>query len=347
MVPIDDLKIDPLNPRRMPASELAALERSITAFGMVEPIVARWGEGTAIGGNQRLVAAKRLGWSEVPVVWVEVSDTEAQALNLALNKIDGEWDEAKLGAVLAELADVDSLSGALTGFDPKLTELAGFTTREVLAAIEAHLGDDTANEDLTALALSLAAPTKRETRAKPGDLYRLGPHSVLCGDATDINAVRLLCEDCPPAMLFTDPPYGVAYDPEGGPGRAASSGRPVRNSGRQLGSILGDDLSAEGHEHLITGSLRNAVAVLSPGASVYVCGGTSTTSVYDAAFEAAGIAKSSIIVWDKSEFTFGRKDYSSQFELITYGWVRGAAHSFYGGRGQTDIWVIPRDPTAS
>ena len=298
-----------------------------------------------IGGHQRIEAARQLGWTEVPVIWWEGSDQDARALNLALNKIQGSWDEAKLADVLAELAGVESLQEALRGFDTTETALAGFDEREVLAALEAKLGDGPPAEDLTALAGALVRAPDRSASAQPGVFYELGPHRLLCGDARDLEAVRRLIGVAEPAMLWTDPPYGVNYSAEGSRG-AASSRRPGGRRDRPLGSIAGDDLEPEAHAGLVTAALCNAAAVLAPGSAVYVCGGTSTTTLYDAAFADAGLAKSSIVVWDKGRFAFGRRDYQSQYELVYYDWKRGARHRFFGGRAQSDIGLVPTDAAA-
>ena len=344
-VPIADLKLDPLNPRVMPNAERAALAGSLDAFGFLQPVVARRSDGLVIGGHQRIEAARELGWEAVPVAWWEGSDQDARVLNLALNRIHGDWDDAKLADVLAELAGVDSLQEALRGFDTTQTALAGFDEREVLAVLEAKLDDGPRAEDLTALAGALVSAPARAASAEPGALYELGSHRVLCGDARDPDAVGCLVGTTHPAMLWTDPPYGVGYTAEGS-GGAASSGRPTGRRDRPLGPIAGDDLEPEAHADLVTAALRNAAAMLAPGGGVYVCGGTSTTTLYDAAFEASGLEKSSIIVWDKTHFAFGRRDYQSQSELVYYGWKRGARHSFFGGRVQGDIWPIPTDAAA-
>ena len=346
VVGIADLRLDDLNPRRIAPQELAKLRRSLQEFGMVQPIVARRSDQLVIGGHQRLQAAIAEGWSEVPVIWWEGSDKQARALNLALNKISGQWDEAKLATVLSELADVESLSDALLGFETTWTSLAGFDTREVLAALDNELGSGQNVEDLAALAANLLGQ-RPEPKAQPGDLFALGPHRLLCGDARDEAAVTRLCQASAPSLLFCDPPYGVSYSAETVGKRKASSGRTTGRVRRPLGQIVEDDLEPPEHLSLITAALKNAVAVLSVGSGVYVCGGTSTTSVYDTAFKEAGLVKSSIIIWDKGEFSLGRKDYQSQFELIYYGWPRGGAHRFFGGRAQADIWLIPRDATAS
>ena len=225
-VPIADLKLDPLNPRVMPNAERAALAGSLEQFGFLQPVIARGSDRLVIGGHQRIEAARQLGWTEVPVIWWEGSDQDARALNLALNKIQGSWDEAKLADVLAELAGVESLQEALRGFDTTETALAGFDEREVLAALEAKLDDGPRAEDLTALAGALVRAPDRSASAQPGVFYELGPHRLLCGDARDLEAVRRLIGVAEPAMLWTDPPYGVNYSAEGSRG-AASSGRRV------------------------------------------------------------------------------------------------------------------------
>ena len=153
--PIKDLVLDPLNPRVMPNAERAELAGSLEQFGFLQPVIARGSDRLVIGGHQRIEAARQLGWTEVPVIWWEGSDQDARAFNLALNKIQGSWDEAKLADVLAELAGVESLQEALRGFDTTETALAGFDEREVLAALEAKLGDGPPAEDLTALAGAL------------------------------------------------------------------------------------------------------------------------------------------------------------------------------------------------
>ena len=252
----------------MTDTERAELARSLEQFGFLQPVIARGSDRLVIGGHQRIEAARQLGWTEVPVIWWEGSDQDARALNLALNKIQGSWDEAKLADVLAELAGVESLQEALRGFDTTETALAGFDEREVLAALEAKLGDGPRAEDLTALAGALVRAPDRSASAQPGVFYELGPHRLLCGDARDLEAVRRLIGVAEPAMLWTDPPYGVNYSAEGSRG-AASSGRPAGRRDRPLGSIAGDDLEPEAHADLVTAALCNAAAVLAPGSAVY------------------------------------------------------------------------------
>ena len=116
LVPLDDLHPDPANPRRISEEELDALERSLREFGFVQPVLARREDRTVIGGHQRLVAARRLGLTSVPVTWLDVSVEQARLLGLALNKISGSWDEQLLARLLADLQATPDLDLTLSGF---------------------------------------------------------------------------------------------------------------------------------------------------------------------------------------------------------------------------------------
>ena len=123
-IPIDGLHPDPANPRRISEEELDALERSIRQFGFVEPVIARRVDATVIGGHQRLLAARRLGLTSVPVIWLDLSAEQARLLGLALNKISGSWDDALLARLLAELQSVPDLDLTLSGFgEDEITDL--------------------------------------------------------------------------------------------------------------------------------------------------------------------------------------------------------------------------------
>ena len=115
-VPIDDLRPDPANPRRISDEELDALTRSIREFGFVDPVIARREDSIVIGGHQRLVAARKLGLKTIPTIYVDFSEDQAHLLNLALNKISGAWDEDLLARLLSDLSDKAELDLSLTGF---------------------------------------------------------------------------------------------------------------------------------------------------------------------------------------------------------------------------------------
>ncbi len=173
-VPIDQLRADPANPRRISEEELEALTRSLRQFGFVEPVLARKEDGTVIGGHQRLVAARRLGLTTVPVTYLDLSAEQARLLNLALNRISGSWDEQLLARLLADLQSSPTIDLSLSGFgeDEIADLLRRLETREKAERPE-NFDLDSALEEAT-----------REPRTKPGELWAPGEHRLLAGDAT-------------------------------------------------------------------------------------------------------------------------------------------------------------------
>ena len=197
LVSIDDLRPDPANPRRISAAELEALTRSVNEFGLVQPAVARREDKVVIGGHQRLLAARRLGYKTVPVIFLDLTIEQARLLNVALNNISGEFDNELLARLLADLGQTPDLDLALTGFDED--EIARLLqSRE---AREKRERPEPAFDLDAALEAARAAP-----RAQPGDLFALGDHRLLCGDSTDPLQVERLMGGKKAAMAFTDPP---------------------------------------------------------------------------------------------------------------------------------------------
>jgi len=339
-VDIDLLRSSEHHPRAMPEDEMLALERSIDHFGLVDPIVARREDRTIIGGHQRWVAAQHLGLTQVPVVFLDISEDRAQLLGLALNRIQGGWDEPKLAALLKELDSLPDLDVCLSGFGRDEID-------ELLARIEAvDLVDRDEQFDLDE-ALEQA---EKECRPQRGDLWLLGRHRLLCGDATTSDVQRLLAGEAA-HMVFTDPPYNIAYDPSASPsGRRAGPPRQRQGSrhgnGRRrqpLGPMENDDLPPEQYQEFLVRSFQNLAAALPGGGPVYICGATSAIPAYFHAFAAADLHFSSMIIWNKGSFALSRKDYHPQFELIWYGWCQGKPHYFGGGRSQSDVWEIHRE----
>ena len=181
-VPIGDLRPDPFNPRRISDAELEALTRSIREFGLVDPIIARRDDRTVIGGHQRLLAARKLGLKTVPVIFLDISKDKAQLLNVALNKISGSFDEELLARMLADLKPVEDIDLSLSGFsEEELGKLLkSLDARDKRSRVETF--------DLEA-AWEEAQRAPGVTR---GEIWRLGDHRVLCGDATDSEAVSRL-----------------------------------------------------------------------------------------------------------------------------------------------------------
>jgi hypothetical protein len=233
-VPIDQLRPDPANPRRIGEDELDSLERSLRQFGFVQPVLARREDGVVIGGHQRLLAARRLGLATVPVTYLDLPIEQARLLNLALNKIGGSFDDALLARLLADLGTNPAVDLTLSGFgeDEIKDLLRSLETREKREQVESFDLDE-----------ALAEAT-RSPRSKPGDLWVLGDHRLLCGNSTDPDAVARLLDGAEPRLLATDPPYGVSYDASWRDGVYNALGPAERTYMRIDGHLDGDDATA-------------------------------------------------------------------------------------------------------
>ena len=280
-VPIGHLTPAQFNPRRMSAEEMAKLRRSISRFGVIDPIIVRREDNLVIGGHQRLVAAKELGFTTVPVVFVDVTEDESKVLNVALNKISGEWDTIRLASLLLELRTLPTAE----------LELSGFLRAEASSIIRAlDWGRRPSPDDIP--------DPPRVPQAKRGDLWHLGDHLLLCADCADAEEVRRLLSAGPLDLLVTDPPYNVAYDPSSRPGARARSRK-----------MANDCLPDEGYRALLEGCFRIAFEAASVGSAAYVWHAATQAEIVLAALRAAGWRLAAGLVWVKQIPVFGRGDY--------------------------------------
>ena len=320
---IDELRPDPANPRRISDAELEALTRSIREFGVVDPVIARREDRSVIGGHQRLLVARKLGMKHVPVVLLDLTVEQARVLNLALNKISGSWDEELLARLVAELKPIESIDLTLSGFDEHELDrlLKSLDVREKRERTEQFDLDE-----------ALEAAT-REPRTQPGDVWLLGRHRLLCGNATDADDVARVLAGQRADMAFTDPPYNVALGDHGGQQRGSRRRR-----------IQNDALPPEQWEAFCRGWARNLVANVD--GALYACMSTKEWPLVSRVLEEAGGHWSDTIIWAKDRFVLGRADYQRQYEPIWFGWREGAKHYWCGDRDQGDVWTIAR-PSAS
>ncbi|MGD0409045.1 MAG: DNA modification methylase [Candidatus Limnocylindrales bacterium] len=310
-VPIESVTLHPRNAR---IGDVDAVVASLDWFGQLKPIVVQKSTGWVVAGNHLLRAARKLGWAEIAANIVELDDATATKYMLADNRTSdlGSYDDGLLAAILGELAAADLL--AATGYDPD----------DVAALLRAAgLSDDRDPDAVPDL------PPEPEVYVRPGDLWALGRHRLLVGDATDPGSVARLTANSPVDEIFTDPPYGISY---------------IGGTAAHL-RIANDDLGADGTRALVADALR--LAPLRPGGAFYVMAPAGPLHIsFLLALADAGLTLHQTLIWVKSSFVLGHGDYHYRHEPILYGWLEGGPHLFRGDRTQDTVWEIPR-PTRS
>jgi DNA modification methylase len=305
---IDQLTEYPQNARTHSGAQVEQIVASVREFGFVNPILIGTDNGI-IAGHARLRAARKLGMSEVPViVLAHLTSKQRRALAIADNQLplNAGWDEEVLRLELSALQDED--------FD---LQLMGFDDAE----LERLLAEQVASEEVADADALPAIP--RVPVTLHGDLWVLGDHRLLCGDATRQEAIETVLGGKAVDMVFTDPPYNVAYE-----GKTAEKLK-IRN----------DALGERFYEFLLEAS-ANLMAVCR--GAIYICMSSSELHTLHRAFTEAGGHWSTFVIWAKHHFTLGRSDYQRQYEPILYGWPKGAEHFWCGARNEGDVWFISR-----
>jgi DNA modification methylase len=310
------------NARTHDEAQVSQIAASIKEFGFNNPILIS-DDYSIIAGHGRLAAARKLGLAEVPVIRLShLSDTQRKAYVLADNRLalNAGWDNDLLKLELIELKaeDVD-------------LEMLGFSVEELdglLNALEPTEG--LTDED------AVPEPPP-EPITKPGDIWILGKHRLMCGDSTSLDHAEKLMNGVKADLVFTDPPYNVAYE-----------GRGEKN---KLGPIKNDNMSDESFEQFCRDFFATYHAVMKPLACIYVCHPDSQTGPKLAFEKTFGelFKKSSTLIWLKQSAGMGWQDYRAQHEPILYGWKEGAngKHFYCGDRSKTTVWKIGRDAQAS
>jgi DNA modification methylase len=295
---------------RNPRKNDAAVDRmaaSITEFGFKIPILAR-SNGEVVDGHLRLKAAQKLGLTDIPVVLCdEWTPAQVKAFRLMVNRSVtwADWDDELLALELLELRNLD-FDLTLTGFD--LTE------------IDAYMASGTAIEGLTD---EDAVPEVEEQAISiVGDLWKLGNHRLLCGDARIAADVqRLMCGDVADCV-FTDPPYNVDYE----------------GYTEEKLKIKGDRMSDAAFRQFLEAAFRSYRGVVKAGASLYVCHPSSWQREFQNALESAGFNIRCQIIWGKNTFAWGFGRYKFQHEPIFYSHVAGQKDPWYGDKSQSTLW---------
>lgn len=307
---VKDLLPADYNPRKdlKPGDpEYEKLKRSIEQFGYVEPVI--WNEktGRVVGGHQRLKVLTDMGITEVDVVVVSLSDEKEKALNIALNKISGSWDNEKLALVIADLQGTD-FDVSLTGFDPE--ELDDLFRDDVKNGVKED--DFDVDEELTKPCFS-----------KAGDLWLLGDHRLVCGDSTKAETFALLMNGKKANLVVTDPPYNVNYE-------------------GSAGKIKNDSMAEEQFEQFLLDAYLQMEAAMADDASIYVFHSDSHGLAFRKAFDAAGFYLSGCCIWKKQSLVLGRSPYQWQHEPCLFGWKKKGKHQWYTGRKESTIWEFDK-----
>lgn len=313
--PVDKLIPYARNSRTHNDEQVAQIVASIKEFGFTNPILIG-ADDVIIAGHGRLLAAQRMGLKEVPVVRLpHLTETQRRALVIADNKIalNAGWDEEMLALEMKELGEMD--------FDLDLLGFSLDELKELDAFGEPKTTSDTDDDEVP--------DVLEEAVTKPGDVWILGEHRLLCGDTTIYDDVKKLMGDDMAMMIFTDPPYNVNY--------GSSMKDSLRYHAGRLGGrkIMNDNLG-DGFAQFLTDSLSNLM-MFNNGAA-YVCMSSSELHTLYSAFIAAGGKWSTFIIWAKNTFTLGRADYQRQYEPILYGWGVDKKHYWCGDRDQADVW---------
>lgn len=301
------------NARTHSDAQVAQIAASIREFGWTNPILVD-GESGIIAGHGRLLAARKLGLSEVPCIELSgLSEIQKRAYILADNKLalNAGWDDEMLRLELGELAAMD--------FDTLLT---GFSDEELLGLNDGGIQPGLTDEDEVS-----EPPVDPVTRL--GDVWLMGKHRIVCGDSTDPLVVEKALNGVVPHLMVTDPPYGVEYD------ASWRKEKGLSGKGSATGKVLNDDVAE-----------WSDAWSLFPGDVAYVWHGMKQSPVVAAGLCSNGFDIRAEIVWAKSQFCIGRGDYHSQHESCWYAVRKGAKGHSQGDRTQSTLWKIDK-PTKS
>ena len=291
--------------------EYEKIKNSIQEFGYVEPIIVNY-DMTVIGGHQRLTVLKDLGYTEVQCVEVHIEDeNKVKALNVALNKITGSWNEQLLADLIVDLQTAN--------FN---TDFTGFEAPEI-----EQLFSKVHNKEIKEDSFDVEAELKKPTIAKLGDVWMLGRHRVICGDSTLPETYTTLMDGKRANLVLTDPPYNVDVE-------------------ESAGKIKNDNMSADDFYKFLFAMFVNVEQNMEGDASIYVFHADTQGLYFRKAFMDAGFHLSGCCIWKKHKLVLGHSPYQWQHEPCLYGWKKGGRHQWYSDRKQTTIWEYDRPHTS-
>ena len=314
------------NARTHSTEQVAQIVHSINAFGFVNPILVG-DDNVVVAGHGRLLAAQQLGLAQVPVIELShLTPTQRRALALADNRIadNAGWDEALLQQELAALDALDIDLENLGFLEDELQTMLRDIDHWEASNSEHSIDHIDADNDCPEPHADTPAISQL------GDLWQLGGHRLLCGDATDRDAIDQLMAGDQAQMVFTDPPYNVNY-----------RGSLQQQREQSIRPLCNDNLQHD-YAQFIERAMVNLLAVTD--GACYIALATSEIDTVKRVFESAGGHWSTFIIWAKNHFTLSKSDYQRQFEAILYGWPKGSKRHWCGDRNQSDVWHINKPP---
>ena len=289
-------------------AEYEKIKNSITEFGYVDPIIVN-SDMTIIGGHQRWSVLKALGYDEVDCVVIEIDKTKEKALNIALNKVTGEWNKELLADLIKDLQSID-YDVSMTGFEPPEID---------------ELFNDVHSKDVKDDKFDLDKALDDEAFVKSGDVWLLGRHRLMCGDSTKPDNISILMNGKKANLCITDPPYNCSY--EGGTGMR----------------IMNDNWSdSQKFYQFLLDAFKNAYGSMADGAAIYVFHSDAEKVNFFNAVVDAGFHYSTTCIWVKNALVIGRMDFQMRHEPIIYAFKDTAKHKFYGDRKQTTVWEFDK-----
>lgn len=308
-LPLKELKPAAYNPRKKLKKgdkEYEKIKQSLLKFGYVDPILVNE-DLTVIGGHQRLTVLKDLDYETAKCVIVKLSKEDEKALNIALNKITGQWDEALLADLLLDLQESD-FNLDLTGFEPPEID-------DILSNVH--------DKELSEDEFDVEEELKKPTLSRHGDIWQLGKHRVICGDSTKAETYKQLLDDRKANLVVTDPPYNVDVE-------------------ETAGKILNDNMSDGDFYQFLLSMFTQVENHMEDDASIYVFHADTEGLNFRKAFKDAGFYFSGCCIWKKNSLVLGRSPYQWQHEPCLYGWKKKGKHQWFSDRKQTTIWEYDR-----
>lgn len=308
-LPLKELKPAAYNPRKKLKKgdkEYEKIKQSLLKFGYVDPIIVNE-DLTVIGGHQRLTVLKDLDYETAKCVIVDLPKEDEKALNIALNKITGQWDEALLADLLLDLQESD-FNLDLTGFEPPEID-------DILSNVH--------DKELFEDEFDVEEELKKPTLSRHGDIWQLGKHRVICGDSTKAETYKQLLDDRKANLVVTDPPYNVDVE-------------------ETAGKILNDNMSDGDFYQFLLSMFTQVENHMEDDASIYVFHADTEGLNFRKAFKNAGFYLSGCCIWKKNSLVLGRSPYQWQHEPCLYGWKKKGKHQWFSDRKQTTIWEYDR-----